>query len=237
MTLLRRKQNVVELLDEPEHDPRVLEESLGQVAAVNRWLGGRRSLLTHIDELLPAEGPASLLDAGTGSGDLPRAIVEHARRAGRTVRVRATDAHPQMVAIARRACEGWPEITVERADVLRLPYADREFDGATLAMTLHHMEGDQPVRCIRELARVSRRAVLISDLERSLVNWIGALALGATVWRRNRLTRHDGPLSVRRSFSARELLALARDAGFPAARVHRHFPYRLILVIPLGQGA
>lgn len=235
MTTLRRKENAVELLDAPEHEEPVLEQSLGQVAAVNRWLGGRRSLLAHIDELLPPTGSASLLDAGTGSGDLPRAIVEHARRAGRTVSVRATDAHPQMVGIARRACAGWPEITVERADVLRLPYADGEFDGATLAMTLHHMEGDEPVRCIRELARVSRRAVLVSDLERSLVNWIGALALGATIWRGNRLTRHDGPLSVRRSFTARELLALAKDAGFPAARVHRHFPYRLILVIPVGR--
>lgn len=234
MSLLPRLQNAAELLDSPQHDDTELEQSLGQVADVNRWLGGRRSLLAHADELFAAHGPTSILDCGTGSGDLPRALVEHARRHGREVRVHATDAHPQMVGIARRACAGYPEITVEEADVLALRYANRSFDGATLAMTLHHMEGEQPVRCLRELARVSRRAVIISDLERSLPNWLGALALGATIWRGNRLTRHDGPLSVRRSFTARELLRLAHEAGFPRARVYRHFPFRLILVIPVA---
>ena len=233
MTLLPRVEHAVELLDAAQHDSAELEESLGQVAAVNRWLGGKRALLAHIDELLPATGPATVLDCGTGSGDLPRAIVHHARRAGREVRVHATDAHPQMVEIARRACGSFPEITVEQADVLALPYADGSFDGATLAMTLHHMEGADAVRCLRELARVSRRAVVVSDLERSLPNWLGALALGATVWRGNRITRHDGPLSVRRSFSAHELLALAAEAGFARARVYRHVPFRLILVIRL----
>jgi hypothetical protein len=90
------------------------------------------------------------------------------------------------------------------------------------------------VRCLRELARVSRRAVVVSDLERSLPNWLGALVLGATVWRGNRLTRHDGPLSVRRSFTAAELVELAERAGFTGARAYRHFPWRLILVIPLA---
>ncbi|HUF11670.1 MAG TPA: methyltransferase domain-containing protein [Longimicrobiales bacterium] len=235
MTLLRRAEHALELLDSPEHEAPVLEESLSQVAAVNRWLGGRRALLAHVDALFPPRGPASLLDAGTGSADLPRAIVDYARRAGRTVSLRATDAHPQMVEIARRACIDYPEITVSRADVLRLPFDDGEFDGATLAMTLHHMEDDEPVRCIRELARVSRRAVLISDLERSLPNWLGAVVLGATIWRRNRLTRHDGPLSVRRSFTAAELLQLAERAGFSGARTHRHFPYRLVLIVPIGK--
>lgn len=230
-TLLPRVLHAVELIDSPDQDAALLEESMGQVAGVNRWLGGRRALLAHMHEMLPASGAATILDAGTGTGDLPRAMVEHARRIGRDVRVHATDAHPHMVEMARRACSSWPEISVGRADVLALPYEDRAFDGATLAMTLHHLEGDDAIRALRELARVSRRAVIVSDLERSLLNWIGALALGATVWRGNRLTRHDGPLSVRRSFTAAELRDLARAAGFADARVHRHVPYRLILVL------
>ena len=145
MTLLPRVTHAVELIDAPDQDPAVLAESMGQVAGVNRWLGGRRALLRHLHELLPPGGPATILDAGTGTGDLPRAIVEHARRIGRDVRVHATD-----------------------------------------------------------------------------------------VWRGNRLTRHDGPLSVRRSFTARELERLAHDAGFAGARVYRHVPFRVVLVIPAG---
>ena len=41
--------------------------------------------------------------------------------------------------------------------------------------------------------------------------------------------RHDAPASVLRAFTVDELLAIARRAGIPA-RVHRSFPYRLVLV-------
>jgi hypothetical protein len=44
------------------------------------------------------------------------------------------------------------------------------------------------------------------------------------------VTRHDGPLSVRRAFTPAELDDLARAAGLPGARVHAHVPFRVSLV-------
>ena len=64
MVLLPRVEHAVELLDSARHDGAELEESLGQVAAVNRWLGGRRSLLAHVDELLPPSGAAATASGG-----------------------------------------------------------------------------------------------------------------------------------------------------------------------------
>jgi len=232
-----------ELLDEPDHDPRELEASLDDVAAVNRWLGGRRALLRHLRPLLRAAarsgaGPPSILDAGTGIGDLPRAIAERARRDGHELRIVATDVHPQTLEIARRRLAAWPEITVEAADVRDLPYPDRAFDVALLSLTLHHLDDEDQITALRELGRVARRAVIVGELERSWPAYVGARILAATVWRRNRLTRHDGPISVLRAFTPGELLDLARRAGLERPHVHRHPLFRLVLVAgPIGRDA
>jgi SAM-dependent methyltransferase len=225
-----RIEHAVEYLDEPAHDLRELEASLDHLAGVNRWLGGQRILIRHIQPFLPRGRPARILDAGTGSADVPRALVRWARRHRRELSIVATDLHPQMVEIARSRSAGYREITVQRADVCRLPFRDGSFDVALLSLTLHHFDDAEQLRALQELGRVSRRAVMVNELERNWANYVGARLLAATVWRRNRLTRHDGPLSVLRAFAPRELLDRARRAGLPEPRVHRGFFFRLLLV-------
>jgi len=219
-----------ERLDAPTaHDPAVLERSLGHVSAINRWLGGWRSLLRHLPAFLPAEGPARLLDVGTGSGEAAVVAAKWARRQGRELRITATDANPAILEIARRRTANYPEIRVEPADALALPYPDGAFHAAMLTLTLHHFEGDAAVQVLRELARVARGGIVVSDLDRSWANYLGARLLSWTLWAPNPLTRHDGPLSVLRSYTRSELLALAAAAGLRDARVHRHLFERLVL--------
>jgi hypothetical protein len=70
------------------------------------------------------------------------------------------------------------------------------------------------------MARVSRLGVVINDLERSWRGWIGAWLLGHLLTR-NRYTRHDAPLSVRRAYRAEEIATMLRDAGLTPVRTLR----------------
>ena len=97
-----------------------------------------------------------------------------------------------------------------------------------LSLALHHFEGADQTRVLREMGRVSTTAIIVNDLERTWLNYAGSKLLALTFWRGNRLTRHDGPLSVLRSFTKDELHHIAHNAGI-ICDVRRHFFQRIVM--------
>ncbi|MGK7313159.1 MAG: methyltransferase domain-containing protein [Candidatus Longimicrobiales bacterium M2_2A_002] len=231
MTLLDRAVDAPERMDAADVDRVDLERALDHIVVVNRWLGARRALRKHLPWALPAgRTHARVLDIGTGSGDLAVAMAQWGREQRRTLRVTAVDLHAATLRIARERTREVGAVRLVQGDGLRLPFHDAAFDLAHLSMTLHHMDGPALVDLLRETGRVARDGrVLVGELERALPNYLGARLLAATLWRSNPITRHDGPLSVRRSFTPSELARLARDAGLRSPSVHRHPFYRLVL--------
>ena len=223
-----------ELMDEPGQDHGQLAVSLADLRRVNRWLGGTRVVLRHLADLV-ARNPREhyrILDVATGSGDIPLHIAAWAREEDLDVDIVATDNHETTLELAREHLAGERSVAAAFADAKRLPFADEEFDIALISTALHHFDDERDcVRVLRELHRVSRIGFIVNDLARSRTALAGARLLAATVWRRHPVTRHDGPLSVRRSFTPAELRALAARAGFTRARVHAHFPFRVALVV------
>jgi SAM-dependent methyltransferase len=216
-----------ELLDGPDQDPAELASSLEQVAQVNRLFGGTRALRWHLSRL-GASDDLRVLDVGTGNGRLVTELIRWARRSGGRWRVTGVDVHPAVIDVARELASP-DSIALVQADALSLPFGDASFDVVCCTLTLHHFDEADAVALVREMGRVARRAVLVNDLERHMLNYLSARVLALTLWRGNRLTRHDGPLSVLRSFTADELHAIGRRAGLQGARVRKHFPFRLVL--------
>ncbi|HWK89500.1 MAG TPA: methyltransferase domain-containing protein [Longimicrobium sp.] len=222
-----------ELMDLPDQDRRELERGLADLRRVNVFLLGTRVVLRHLRRLVAFHPrPAyRVLDVGTGSADIPLAVAAWARRSGIRMRVVATDLHETTLAFARQRTAADADITVERADALALPYADGAFDIALCNTALHHFDDRaDALRVLREMDRVCSAGAIVSDLARSRPALLGARLLAATLWRTHPVTRHDGPLSVRRAFTAAELRMLAADAGLPNARVHSHPVFRVALV-------
>ena len=202
-----------ELLDGALGDQAALRGNLGDMALANRLLLSNRAVLHHIERWLidwPADKMATLLDVATGAGSLPRAIQRWARRRGRQVRLLASDVDPAITRIARDAL-GPSGVGLIRHDALRMPFADHSIEVVTCAFSLHHFARGAAAALLREMARVARLGVVVSDLRRSYVAYWGArmLALGPV----NRLSRHDGPLSVLRAYTPDEAHALADAAG------------------------
>lgn len=234
MSLAERLEGARELMDAPGLDREELAGALRDLAWINRRFGNVRMVLARLGSIIdrlstPAAEPVSILDVATGFADIPRAIALWAREKGRRVEVVAVDRQEQVVELAREASRGFPEVRIERGDALALPFGDSSFDITIASQVLHHMEGEEPVRFLRELHRVARRAALVADLRRGF--WPFAVTWTALrVVSRNRFIRFDGPLSIRRAFTAGELRDLAVRAGWERAEVARHAFFRLALV-------
>jgi ubiquinone/menaquinone biosynthesis C-methylase UbiE len=228
----------VELMDLPGTDAGERTRALRDLARFNRLFGGTRVILAHLARLLsppptapasPAGMPIRILDVATGYGDIPRAIAQWARQRGLPVEIEALDHQERIAELAVRASAAYPEIRVHVGDALNLPYPDGSFEVVFASQVLHHMEGEDQGRLLSGLYRVARRAALVSDLLRGrwpfVVTWAGV-----HLFSRSRLIRHDGPLSIRRGFLAKELMTMAQEAGWRRAKVSRHVFFRLVLV-------
>jgi ubiquinone/menaquinone biosynthesis C-methylase UbiE len=216
---MARLSHADELLDGPLDDPTTLAGNLRDLARANRWLGGvalsRRALEALAGRAADRGAPISLLDVGTGAVDLPMALLADWERRGRRLDVTAVDERPEVLAAARALApqlDGHPRLRLAVADGAALPWPDGAFDVAHCSLVLHHLDERAAVGVLREMARVARRGVIVNDLTRGRHFWLGAWLL-AHVATRNRYTRHDAPLSVRRAWTRAEARALLAVAG------------------------
>jgi SAM-dependent methyltransferase len=195
---------------------------------VNHQLGNQRSMGRELRRFLAGEGSGvdrvTLLDLGTGSGDIPRAIREALVSRGIVGVAIALDHDPTAVKLARRE-----PLDVVRGDALRLPFADGSIDLVTAIKFAHHFSGTALSCLVAEMARVARHRVIVLDIRRHWVAYWGFVAW-SRIWTRNRLVRFDGPLSVLRGFTAAELLALTTPLPAFEWTVRSYLGFQLALV-------
>lgn len=221
-----------ELLDEPGHDPAELAANLSDIRRVNRLGGGTRATIRALPGLLkavPTDRPAVILDLATGSGDIPRAILNWAAQRGRLVEVVATDLSLEILDEARQHLGDDVNVLFASYDARAVPMPDRSVDVALCALALHHFTHEDAVTVLREMARVSRIGFILNDITRSRQGLVSAW-VASRLATRNRLTRHDMPLSVRRAFTPEELGEMLVAAGLEDAVVRQHWLFRMTAV-------
>ncbi|HKY59520.1 MAG TPA: methyltransferase domain-containing protein [Gemmatimonadota bacterium] len=228
----RRGPEALEWMDAGIGTDAEVAEAYRELERVNRRLAGYRATLGPLERHTVGR-PASILDVAGGDGRFAERLVERLGTDREPATAWVLDLGRISNAIASRRAPAHGRVVAVRGDARHLPFPDRSLDLVHTAAFFHHLGVDDAGRVLAEMCRVSRRLVLVNDLVRS---WVAA----GSIWvlghllSRNRLVRHDGPLSVLKAFRPEELLALARAAGPEVAefrwRLTRAFPYRMTLV-------
>ncbi len=220
-----------EWLDQGHGAPADVAANLAEMGRLNRALGGLAALTRHLyPRLLNHPGPATLLDLGTGSAEVPLHIAQWAAQHRRPLTITAVDWAARNLAVARTRAAAAPAIYLLQADAAQLPLPPRSVDYVTATLFLHHFAPAAAVRLLRAAFAITRRTLLVSDLVRGRLPLLG-FHLVQPLLARHPFTRHDGALSIRRAYTPAELLALAQAAGLPQPRVHAHWPWRMTLVV------
>jgi ubiquinone/menaquinone biosynthesis C-methylase UbiE len=220
--LTPRRTRGLEILDDPNVDPEVVTRSLADVVRSNSLFGGMSSAIDELKEALkdlPAE--ATLLDVGTGLGDIPCRAREVARQMGVELTTVGLDSALELARASRSVLA-----LAVCGDALRLPFADHSVDIVMCSQVLHHFAGADALQLLREMNRVARVRVIVSDLRRS---WIAAagLWLASFPLRFHAVSRHDGVVSVMRGFTPEELVDTVRQAVSRKTVVHRRRAFRV----------
>ena len=185
-----------------------------------RWLADA----THA---LPPGAAFTLLDVGFGEGDMLRAIDAWALRAGFRPRLIGIDLNPRAEPAARAATDPARDIEYRTGDLFALDPGER-IDFVISSLVTHHMDDAIIGRFLMWMETRAVRGWFVNDLRRHWFAFYGFRAL-ATVMRWHRFVRHDGPVSVARSFVVQDWERALGTAAIPfgAAVIARVFPFRL----------
>jgi SAM-dependent methyltransferase len=258
-----RRSREKEMMDLPGQPRQLLEEDLRNLRILNRYLGGYRTVLRGLRRLVKEQQMRrfSLLDIGTGSGDIPARITDWAQQHGIktsivgldpepvTARVAATLTNPpsnpllqrlsSTVIPAKAGIQGEEQgdfgrcgILVVRADGLAPPFRAASFDFVLASQLLHHFSEEKIVALLRIWSQLARRAIIISDLVRHPAAYYGIRML-TLLFTRNVMTRTDAPLSVKRAFTLAEWRELFQRAGVGPVQVFSVFPFRMMALVSL----
>lgn len=212
-----------ERLDSDQGTPEEIALSLHDLRHINDWFGGTRTTAALLRRIADEAHSSrlSVLEVGSGRGDVPLAAKRNLGRLGIDLQITLLD----------RVWSHMPGdgVLAVAADTVRLPFGDGTFDVVSSSLFAHHFDPQELAVVAGEALRVSRQAVLINDLVRSRLH-LGLVYLSLPLFR-SAITWNDAPASVRRAYTVAEMRSLL--ARLPAARVEvsRHFLFRMGILI------
>ncbi|MBG6183238.1 2-polyprenyl-3-methyl-5-hydroxy-6-metoxy-1,4-benzoquinol methylase [Arthrobacter sp. CAN_A214] len=201
--LARRDTTAVEEMDKPDCDPGRLENTYRQFGLVNAVVSGwRHTYVTLLRPRLSTSSSCSLLDVGSGGGDVPRALARWARRDGLDLDITAIDPDERAHAFAV-AQPKVPGLVFRRAFSSELVAEGRTFDAVISNHLLHHLSPDGFSGLLRDTEQLSPGIAVHSDIARHRLAY-GLFSVG-TLPLRGSYIRTDGLTSIRRSYTPAEL--------------------------------
>lgn len=229
--LIPSRKNESELLDVGAGTRDDVRHSLNDLKRLNQYLGGMRAVLKHLSPRMKTQSSRiSILDIGTGDASLLKAVSGLIDKQGHRLNLIGLDLMARHLNIAQQKNHLDNLIHLTQGNAIHLPFADRSVDFVICSLLLHHLTPSQVGQLLREAYRCAKTAIIISDLVRGWLPYIGYKMI-QPLFNLHPITRHDGEISIMRAFTVQELKNIAIDANLSSAKVYRHPMFRMTLVI------
>jgi SAM-dependent methyltransferase len=215
-----------ELMDADDLDLAVYERCLRDLATLNRVTLTHRATLQFLQQAtkdLPAGAKISVLDVAFGHGDLLRAISRWAAKRGLQAELSGVDLNPRSAAAARAATPPGQNILYHTSDVFTF-VPEQKPDFIVTSQFTHHLPDTDIVRLLKWFENTAMRGWHIADLHRHIFPYYGfPLLCRLCGW--HWIVRHDGRISIARSFTRQDWQRSLAAAGIDA-KISWALPFR-----------
>jgi len=227
--LRQRAAGDLEQMDSPDCDARLLDNTYRQFGVINRVLSGWRKL--YVRELRtiikPDRAPVTVLDIGSGGGDLAVMLARWSARDGTPMHITGIDPDRRAATFAMHR-PSTPGVEFRQAHSSELVREGAQFDAVISNHVLHHLGADELRQLLADSEILAARKALHNDLVRSPAAF--ALFSVAALPFRQSFIREDGLTSIRRSYRPGELAAAAP----PGWSVERSSAFHQVLTYRRG---
>jgi 2-polyprenyl-3-methyl-5-hydroxy-6-metoxy-1,4-benzoquinol methylase len=205
-----------EIMDDLDMKGEELASTLRQIENVNKWLGGLSIALSGVKRLLKKQSKTGktfkIIDIGCGGGETLRLIADWCRENEIQVELLGIDANGFTIEFAKNNAKAYPEISFEKVNIFSEEFSKLEYDIALCSLFLHHFQEEEILSILNTINQSSKIGFIINDLQRSKIAYflfdLVTRILGASY-----MVRHDGKLSVKKSFLKKELQNYLKLAG------------------------
>jgi SAM-dependent methyltransferase len=193
-----------------------LRDCYRSIARVNRLTQAYHPTihwLNHVYWSLPRQTkPVRIVDVGCGYGDMLRQVYEWAEEKHLPVHLTGIDLNPDAIRAAREASVPG---TVTYLAGNAFDFVPREgIDLVISSLLTHHLSDGEIVNFLDWMETHARMGWFINDLHRQPMPYhVFRVASCFTRW--HRFVKHDGPVSILRSFRQEDWRALCRAAAIP----------------------
>lgn len=225
MFLGNREPELIEEMDKENCDLRKLHNTYRQFHYVNKLISKWRALyVNEIRPILLKQKESTLLDIGSGGGDITKSIELWAQNDGFNLRITAVDPDERAFSYCRkhhsRSNIEWLQCT--STDLLE---KKREYDIVISNHVIHHLTNEEILKLLGESEKLSKKKIIFNDIERNSLGYL-LFNIFSRLFFHDSFITEDGLTSIRRSFKRSELKKLIPKHW----EVKKAFPFRLFLI-------
>lgn len=215
-----------EELDNLELKGKSLTKTLDGLSKINYWLGNSKYTLEAIKNQIKSGDIQTIVDLGCGGGDNLIRIANWLKSQNKKVKLIGIDGNQNSLDYAEEKSDF--DIEFIQADILDPDFELPECDLLISSHFIYHFKDDELVSFLKSSRSKVKKAMIFSELRRSLVARILFYPLSIFF---SKMVRNDGVKAIRRSFTKRELSELIAKSGFTNYNVKNRLIFRLLAVI------
>ena len=215
-----------EIIDDLSIKDERIDTALKELKLINNASGGysvsEKALLNLLDHQIESK---KILDIGAGSSD----ILMKLKKKKSNMDLFTLD-------INMRAC--WYNKSINKlgnvvcADINDLPFSGKYFDYVHASLFFHHFEENKISQILQSLSGITKKAIIINDLRRSLLAYLGIRML-TLLFSKSNVVKNDAPLSVKRGFVKSDIIKFTKGLSFNKVIIKKRWAYRWMIIIYL----